>query len=644
MKKSAPKNKKTVSLPKLPLTRIFYHWATIAVLCLFLTGFIVYGTSWAYAKTYEERIYPGVSFGVLELGGLTPDEAKELLGRETVAFLEKGFTINYDGDQFNLNTNLIIAEKTENSRELIKFDIESMVSEAYSIGRGFSWWNNVRAQAVAKTVGTDLQTEIAIDEKSLLTSMKEYFGKYDAPAENAQILITFSDSGNPIMTVEPEHGGNILDYDAALAEMESQLMMLESADITLAMIPQEPEIVLAEAEPMVDEIEAALGLAPITLTYSTNFEDFTWDISKEQFATWLTLEKNESGKVEVSILKEALLTTMENITGEIEVEPTNAKFVMEEERVVEFEGSRDGVEIDWDTTLEEFKNAIIKNGESTAEIKVSKSEPEIKLEDLNDLGIRELIGVGRSDFSGSPTNRRHNIRVGADKLNGMLIAPEEEFTTITNLSPVTAANGYLPELVIKENKTIPEYGGGLCQIGTTMFRVALSAGLPITERHPHSYRVVYYEPAGKDAAVYEMHPDVRFINDTGHHILIQTHIYGDELVFEFWGTNDGREVYQSDSRIYNITSPPALKEVETTELAPGERKCTESAHAGADAEFDYKVTYPDGEVMEETFTSHYRAWGAVCLIGVEELSEPAEGEGGEEGGEEPAEKEVVIPE
>jgi len=159
--------------------------------------------------------------------------------------------------------------------------------------------------------------------------------------------------------------------------------------------------------------------------------------------------------------------------------------------------------------------------------------------------------------------------------------------------------------------------------------------LPITERSEHSYRVVYYEPAGKDAAVYEMHPDVRFINDTGNYILIQTHIQGDNLIFEFWGKDDGRVAYQSDSRISNITSPPALKEVPTLDLEPGERKCTEGAHPGADAEFDYKVTYPDGEVMEETFSSHYRAWGAVCLIGVEELP-PEEGEEGEEIVEDPA--------
>ncbi|HLC63987.1 MAG TPA: VanW family protein, partial [Patescibacteria group bacterium] len=175
--------------------------------------------------------------------------------------------------------------------------------------------------------------------------------------------------------------------------------------------------------------------------------------------------------------------------------------------------------------------------------------------------------------------------------------------------------GYLPELVIKGDETIPEYGGGLCQIGTTVFRAALASGLPIVERRNHSYRVVYYEPAGKDATIYDPKPDFKSTNDTSQNILIQTRIEGDNLYFDFWGTADGRIAEQSDSTIYNIKPPGETINIETDKLAPGEKQCTESAHAGADAYFDYKVTYPDGTVQEERFTSHYIPWPAKCLVG-----------------------------
>ena len=106
---------------------------------------------------------------------------------------------------------------------------------------------------------------------------------------------------------------------------------------------------------------------------------------------------------------------------------------------------------------------------------------------------------------------------------------------------MNAEAGYLPELVIKNNKTIPEFGGGLCQVSTTMFRTALLAGLPILERRPHAYRVRYYDwpyGPGVDATVYQPHPDLRFKNDTKHYILIQTRIVGTRLYFDFYGTKE----------------------------------------------------------------------------------------------------------
>jgi vancomycin resistance protein YoaR len=175
-------------------------------------------------------------------------------------------------------------------------------------------------------------------------------------------------------------------------------------------------------------------------------------------------------------------------------------------------------------------------------------------------------------------------------------------------------------MTIMGNKTVPQDGGGLCQIGTTMFRAALASGFPITARQAHSYRVMYYEPAGTDATIYQPWPDLRFVNDSPNYILIQTHVSGNDLYFDFWGTKDGRVVEQTDPTIYNIVKPEPTKTVETLSLKPGEKKCTERAHNGADAFFDYKVTYPDGTIKEKRFKSHYVPWREVCLIGVAQLS------------------------
>jgi len=239
------------------------------------------------------------------------------------------------------------------------------------------------------------------------------------------------------------------------------------------------------------------------------------------------------------------------------------------------------------------------------------------------LGISDVLGTGTSDFKGSPRNRIHNIKTGAEILNGLLIKPGEKFSLITALGEIDGEHGFKQELVIKQNRTIPEFGGGLCQIGTTVFRTAIDGGLPIVERRNHSYRVSYYEPAGTDATIYSPSPDLKFSNDTGAHILIQTKIQGTKLIFEFWGKDDGREIAYTKPVIKNITNPPPPKYIKTTELPVGKKKKIETAHKGADAYFQYTVKYNDEnkEDINETFYSHYRPWAEVWMVGATSTDE-----------------------
>jgi vancomycin resistance protein YoaR len=159
---------------------------------------------------------------------------------------------------------------------------------------------------------------------------------------------------------------------------------------------------------------------------------------------------------------------------------------------------------------------------------------------MEQYGIKTLVARGESDFAGSPRNRIHNIRVGADRYHGLLIAPGAEFSFNDTLGPVDGEHGFKPELVIRHNVTTPEFGGGLCQVSTTMFRVALRAGVPITQRFNHSYAVSYYGTPGEDATIYPGGKNLKFVNDTPGHLLIQMKQEGTKLAFELWGSSDGR--------------------------------------------------------------------------------------------------------
>ena len=242
-----------------------------------------------------------------------------------------------------------------------------------------------------------------------------------------------------------------------------------------------------------------------------------------------------------------------------------------------------------------------------------------------ELGIIELIGTATTPLTGSPQNRRYNIANGAKFLTGILIPPNEEFSTLKSLGTIDNSTGYLPELVIKGDRTIPEFGGGLCQVSTTLFRATLNAGLPITARQNHSYRVSYYEKdaagntigPGLDATIYNPAPDFRFKNDTGHTVLIEGYVEGDLITFNFYGTRDGRSSAIDGPHL--LSSSPAGEPIyaETDTLEPGVTKQIERAHAGGSATATYTVTYPDGSENKQVFESYYRPWPARYLVGAD---------------------------
>ncbi|OGG14392.1 hypothetical protein A2773_00645 [Candidatus Gottesmanbacteria bacterium RIFCSPHIGHO2_01_FULL_39_10] len=236
------------------------------------------------------------------------------------------------------------------------------------------------------------------------------------------------------------------------------------------------------------------------------------------------------------------------------------------------------------------------------------------------MGIRELIGVGRSKFAHSIPGRIHNVALAASRINGRLIPPGATFSFNEALGDVSASTGFQPAYIIKDGKTVLGDGGGVCQVSTTLFRAALNAGLPIVERWAHAYRVGYYEQDSKpgfDATVYAPGVDLKIKNDTGNNILIQaiTDKVNASLTFEFYGTSDGRTVDISAPKIYSESPPPPDLYQDDPTLSNGEVKQTDFAAWGAKAEFNYKVIKNDETVFEKRFFSNYRPWQAVFLRG-----------------------------
>ena len=253
---------------------------------------------------------------------------------------------------------------------------------------------------------------------------------------------------------------------------------------------------------------------------------------------------------------------LEDLARKVNRDPVDPKFTVEEGRVTTFSEAKGGITLNIDKSLEIISEILRKNDlQSTEKIALpfDSQKTSTNYADVNNLGISSLIGEGISDFKGSPKNRVFNIKVATARFNGLLIKPGEEFSFVKNLGEVDAEHGYLPELVIKNNVTEPEFGGGICQVSSTAFRAAIYSGLQITARRNHAYPVSYYNPQGMDATVYVPNPDLRFINNTPSNILIQAKIVGTVLTFDFYGTDDGRKTTVDGPHIIEKQPDGALK-------------------------------------------------------------------------------------
>lgn len=588
-----------------------------AVICFLLVAIFVANATinYKYANVY----LPGTKLGSIDIGNLSYEQAKKKIQGELDAFSRRGFV--YTGQDKKATIYPIVSTgAADSSFPLVMWQPEKSLENIFRFQkneRPSNLLNKIKVMLGGKTWVIDYTWD---QERHLSILQENFTGLLTAKKE-----ASFQLGSDNNLQISPETIGRTFTYEEAMKETEEQIKKLKTADISLTVVEDKPLVSSAVIEKFRNQILATVSQGDL----SSSYDDEAITINNADWRQWLQVKYNKN-KAYLGFDVEKIKKYFDDkgLSEDIEVLVQDAKFKLANGKVSEFMESREGKMIDWLKTTTELEK-IISDNKKEFKIVVEIVQPKVMNSEVNDLGIGALLGTGESDFKGSPPNRVHNIGVGAQTLNGLLINPGEEFSLITALGDIDGENGYKQELVIKGNKTIPEYGGGLCQIGTTVFRAALGTGLPIKERRNHSYRVSYYEPAGMDATIYDPKPDLRFLNDTGNYILIQTRIEDTKIYFDFWGTSDGRVATTTKPLVYNLVSPPARREVKTTDLKPGQRRCTESAHTGADTKFDYSVLYPgQSEPIKETFYSHYIPWQEVCLVGATQEEIDAEKNGG----------------
>ena len=548
-----------------------------------------------YNFLFWGKIFPGVTVVGVNMAGLKPQKAKIFL-TENIKVSDV-VILNAEEQVFNIPLSYID----------YSVDFEKSVIKAFRLGRSGNMFNNFYFQYLSLFKKHGLEPEINYNEEKLseiLLTIDKQISK-----EPKYPLVIHTDDG---IRVDKGEAGSEVDSEQLKTSLIQILYLQKEPVISVPVLIIDPTISDEEADLLFNR---ALKFEGKKIILAFEGEEFGY--GNRELVGLLDPRTIYNEEKITSLVKD--LSEKVNRTAE------NPVFVFEGGKVEEFAPATDGVSVGEDLAVGVFFEAILQIENSDDEI-VSRDLPfsyipsDVKTEEVNNLGIKELLGKGSSSFRGSISSRVHNISLSSSKINGTLVAPGDTFSFNDTLGDVSSYTGYRQAYIIRDGKTVLGDGGGVCQVSTTMFRAILDSGLPVVERRAHSYRVNYYEqdsPPGLDATVYSPVTDLRFKNDTPAHLLIQARFFPKEsvLVFEIYGTSDGRVSTITKPIITDVSPPPEDLFIDDLDLFQGEVKQIDWKAWGAKVRFDYSVE-KNGEIFyQKTFYSNYQPWQAKFLVG-----------------------------
>ncbi len=604
-----------------------------------------------YAKYYEGRVYPGVSAGEYNLSGLTPEAIRSGIENFNNRYAREGINLNVidpAGEPHVVKLETVLAG--DNAVEVLRLDAETLSNQAIASGRDASYPDRLIKPFILLFRPRNLAVPVVADTETFNDALHAALSAYEEQPHNATVVI--ANTVPLAVTIAPEKSGQIFNYREITERIKNQVSHLRFDTLTLTSDLFVPTVKVADVESITSKLPAVLAYGDVNLSYidPRTKGRHDWIVKPQVFASWIEVSRNAENALVFSLNQTQVQKYFDaEVRPFTDVAAADAKFVVEEGKVKEFQGSSNGFALDAEKTFNDLNAAFIARNYGSAEIaktvdvSVNAATPKITTADVNDLGITDVVGIGYSTFKDSHNNRIKNIAHAVEKLNGVIIKPGEEFSTTHYAGPFTAANGYLPEAVIKGNEIKNEIGGGMCQIGTTLFRMAMNSGMPITERRNHSLVVGYYaDPVngnpGTDATIYEPLLDFKFLNDTGNYLLLETSIDYEKqlLTFTLWGKPDGRSGSYTHPIVSKWIPAGAPQYIPVTTLAPGVERC-QNAFRGAVASFTYSRTTPTGEKIDQVFDSYYRPLPRICQVGASAASSTPSGVPGDGAVIEPAE-------
>lgn len=585
------------------------RWIWQALLLLFLLAVAgAAGGLYYLDRQFAGKIYPNISVRGIAIGQMTQAEAQAAIRERYQPFLKQPVKLTY-------RDKVWYPSLEELGTQL---DIDGAVQKALDSGRGNSLFTNLWEVAAIWQRGIELPLHLTVDQSVMQRYLAARAAEVERPASDARLLF----EGTTLGSVPSSTGTQLLlndttlDLTAALQALEPQEVSLRSRELSPAL----SDAAVAQAQRTIQQMLQG----PVAVT--ADGETFTLEVA--DIAALVRVNRvaggEQSDTLSVSLDDgpiKARLTEIADATGRA---PTHPRVAWNGGNLKITRPGKPGLRLDESASLGLITSAI-QGSNRAVDLPFIEVDSPANEATLGQLGIKELISVGRSDYSGSAAYRITNIGVGMQKLDGILLAPGEEFSFNNNVGDIDAANGFVEGYAIVQNRTQLEFGGGICQDSTTMYRAAFWAGLPITERKEHRFYISWYDKyaypdgvsgPGMDATIFTGVQDLKFVNDTGNWLLIETSADHGRTLAEvrIYGTKPNRTVEASWQVVKRVPAPTAPRYIPDRAIPPGGRKQTDTARGGMTIEVYRTITENGVARKPELFRTVFQAWPNIYLI------------------------------
>lgn len=540
-----------------------------------------------------DRLADGMRIAGVDVGGLSPLNARRLLEGRAAALADVPVTFTAAGRRFRLTP-----------REVgVRVDWAAAVAAAARQGGGFGLVRGYRRLGL-QLFGEPLSPPVASYGAAVDYELGRIARVVDSPQREARLV-----RRGLRVTIRPGAAGRLLDLAAARTTIVDALASFSRTPVALP-VRSDPPAVTAPALAAAQLRATRILSAPVTLLAGpTRLRLPRWRV-----AAMLDLRT-------LRFAGPAADTYFARLEREVATPPRDARFAVTGSGAIRVVPARPGVALDALRSAGAVLAAAERPVRRVARLALVAEPPQRTTAEARAMGITGAVGTYETIYGGDP-NRIHNVQLVAHLIDGALIAPGATFSFNGTTGARTPAKGFRVAPVIVNGELQSGIGGGVCQVSTTVFNAAYEAGLPITERTNHALYISHY-PLGRDATVDYPNVDLKFVNDTRHWLLLRTFVGPWSLVVTLYGTPQHRRVVTISQPLRTVAPAPVSKTVDPS-LRPGETVVDQAGVPAQATSVERKVYSASGALLsDQTWSSSYRAVSELVRVGPKEKKTPA---------------------